>query len=106
DLNARTRAPSQNATTRDGGLTCGLARRCGCSVLLAELVDAARRVDDLLLAREERMAVRAHVDLEVFAHGRTRLEGVAAAAGHRDLGVIGMRSCFHGVTCSCAGHLI
>jgi hypothetical protein len=35
-------------------------------VLFPELVDAATRVDDLLLARIERMAVRADFDLEIF----------------------------------------
>jgi hypothetical protein len=66
-------------------------------VLLAELVDAAAGVDDLLLARIERMAVRADFDLQVVTEGRARMEGVPAAAGHRDLFVFGMDCVFHGL---------
>src|SRR5581483_3215034 len=66
------------------------------SVLLAELVDAARGVDDLLLTGVERMAVRADLDLEVMAKCRARLECVAAGAGDGDLFVIRMGGGFHG----------
>src|SRR5512138_2825878 len=69
-------------------------------VLLPELVDAAAGVDDLLLARIERMAVRADFDLQVVTEGRARVEGVPAAAGHRDLFVLGVDSVFHGLPAS------
>jgi hypothetical protein len=65
-------------------------------VLLAELVHAAGGVDDLLLARIEGMAARAHLDLEVMAQRGARLEGVAAAADDGDLFVLGMDGVFHG----------
>ena len=65
-------------------------------VLLAELVDAAAGVDDLLLARIEGVAVRADFDLQIVTEGRARVEGVPAAAGHGDLFVLGMDSVFHG----------
>src|SRR4026209_1441874 len=71
-------------------------------VLLAELVDAAAGVDDLLLARIEGVAVRADLDLQVVAQGRARVEGVPAAAGHGDLFVLGMDSVFHGLSALCA----
>ena len=72
-----------------------LAGRSG-GVLLAELVDAASGVEDLLLARVEGMAVRADFDLEVVSQSRLRLERVAAGAAHADFFVVGMRVGFHG----------
>src|SRR5437660_908374 len=65
-------------------------------VLPAELVHAARGVDDLLLARIERMAVRAHLDLQILTEGRARLERIAARAGDGDLSVVGVDCGFHG----------
>src|SRR5436853_3110700 len=65
-------------------------------VLPAEFVHAARGVDDLLLARIERMAVRAHLDLQIVTEGRARLERVAARAGDGDLSVVGVDCGFHG----------
>src|SRR5688572_306448 len=65
------------------------------AVLLAEAVDAAAGVHDLLLARVERVAVRADFDLEVGPERRARLEGVATAAGHRDVGVGRVNAFFH-----------
>src|SRR5579872_991263 len=49
---------------------CGRRRFCrSCRVLLAELVDAAAGVDDLLLAGVERMAVRTNLNLQVLTDG-------------------------------------
>ena len=73
-----------------------VSARRGRRVLLAELVDATRGVEELLLARVERVAVRAHFDLQVVTQRRTRLEGVAAGAAHVDFLVIRMRIGFHG----------
>jgi hypothetical protein len=67
----------------------------GTRVLLPELIDATAGVHDLLLAREERVAARAHFDLQVMAQGRARRERAAAAARNSDLLVIGMNSSFH-----------
>src|SRR5687767_8489246 len=72
-------------------------------VLLAEFVDATAGVDDLLFARIERVAVRAHLDLQVVAKRRARREGVPAAAGHGDLFVLGMNCVFHSCFLPCAG---
>src|ERR1044071_70315 len=71
-------------------------------VLLAEFVDAPAVVDDLLLARIERVAVRADFDLQVVPQRRARVEGVPAAAGHRDLFVLWMDSVFHDCRRLCA----
>ena len=76
-------------------LESSLSRRSG-SVLLAELVDAARGVEDLLLAGIERMAVRADFDRKVVSQSRPRLERVPARAGDADVVVFGMRIGFHG----------
>jgi hypothetical protein len=73
-----------------------LLRARGGRVLAAELVHAAGGVDDLLLARVERMAVGAHLDLQVMTERRARLERVAARAGDRDLFVLGVNRRFHG----------
>jgi len=72
-----------------------LARRSG-SVLLAEFVHATRGIEDLLLARVERMAVRADFDLEIVSQSRARLERIPAGAGNTDFFIFGMRIGFHG----------
>src|SRR6478735_5112500 len=59
------------------------SRRSG--VLLAEFVDAARRVDDFLLAGVERVAARADFDLQIVSQSRARLERIPACAGPRRL---------------------
>lgn len=64
-------------------------------VLLAELVDAAAGVHNLLLAGIEGMAVRAHFDLQVMTQCRARDKYVATAASHIDVFVIGMNAGFH-----------
>src|SRR6185312_14671579 len=65
-------------------------------VLLAELVDAAGGVHDLLLTRVEGVAVRADLDLQIMPQGRARLEGVAAGAADGNLFVLGVGGRFHG----------
>jgi hypothetical protein len=51
-------------------------------VFLAEFIDAARGVQHLLLSGIERMALRAHFDMQVAAHGGAGLELVTAAASN------------------------
>lgn len=65
------------------------------SVLLAELVDAATGIDGLLLAGEERVAVRAHFDLQIVAQRRARQELVPTAAGDVGVFVFRMDAGFH-----------
>ena len=67
------------------------------AVTAAELIDAARRVDDALLARIEWVARSADFDVKVLAKGRTGLKLVAAAAVDRQRGVIGVDFRLHGV---------
>src|SRR6478672_9289527 len=64
-------------------------------VFLLEFFYAAGRVDDLLLARIERMALGAHFNVQVFAHGRARLELAAATADDVYLFVFGVNFCSH-----------
>jgi hypothetical protein len=78
------------------------ARR-GRRVFLAELVDSTSRVDDLLLARIEGVAVGADFDLQIVSQSRTRLERVPAGAGNTDFFVLRMRIGFHGVLSIRAG---
>src|SRR5690606_17187680 len=69
---------ARRAGRRASGRSAGGGAPAG--VLAAELVDPAGGIDDLLLARIEGVAGRAHFNLQVLAQRRTRLEGVAAAA--------------------------
>src|ERR1700683_585182 len=65
-------------------------------VLLAELIDTPTGIHDFLLARVERVAVRANFHLQVLANRRARLELVTAAASDGDLFIFGMNAGFHG----------
>ena len=62
-----------------------LRRSARGGVLLAEFVDAAGGIDDLLLTGIERVAVRAHLDLQIVSEGRAGLERIAARAIDRNL---------------------
>ena len=66
------------------------------AVLAAELVDATTGIDDLLLARIERMTGGADLDHEVFAERRARREFIAATTGDLDVRIVGMDIGFHG----------
>ena len=72
-----------------------LARSRDTGVFFAEFVDAACGVDHLLLAGVEGVAARAYFEIQIVPHGRSGLEGVAAAAGDRYLFVLGMDRGFH-----------
>lgn len=52
-------------------------------------------VDDLLLARVERVALSANVDVDVLAQRGSGLDDVAAATGSGDFRVDGMNTWFH-----------
>ena len=64
------------------------------AVFLLESLDAARGVNQLLFAGEERMAVRADFNVNVFL-GRTRRPRVPAGADDMTFDVFGMNSFFH-----------
>src|SRR5271170_6056399 len=75
-----------------GGDLCGSVR-----ILLREALDAACRIDQLLLAGEERVAVRADFDAQHVAFdGRARRKSVAAGAVHGYFVIVGMNTGFHG----------
>src|SRR4030066_2156238 len=65
------------------------------AVLLAEFVDTAAAVHDLLFAGKERVAQRAHFDAQIFAQGGAGDETVATGAGHFDFFILGMDAVFH-----------
>jgi hypothetical protein len=67
------------------------------AVFLAEFLNAASGVHDLLLTRVERMALGANLDVQVFARGGASLELVAAAAGNVDFSVVWVNVRFHAV---------
>lgn len=62
---------------------------------LLEAIYTAAAVYGLLLAGKERMAVRADVNIEVFAQGGTGLYGVATATSRFHVLVTGMNFSFH-----------
>jgi hypothetical protein len=67
------------------------------AITLAEFLDAASGVDDLLLAGIERMAGGADFDVQLFfAQRGAGYESVATRAGDGDFFVIGMNAGFHG----------
>src|ERR671918_540091 len=83
--------------------------RCGRLLLLAplprELLDAARGVDQALLAREERVAIRADLEAQLLAlRGSCRPRG-AARAVDVDGDVIGMNAWLHGLSAAQANRL-
>ena len=80
------------------------AARCGIGVLLAgaaisktflEAINATATVYNLLLASEERVAVGAHIDMQICTKSGACLDGVATTAGGRHGFVFGMDIRFH-----------
>src|SRR4051812_37893364 len=72
-------------------------------VLAAEALDAARGIHQLLLAGEERVAIRADFHVDVLPVRRPGHKTVAARAVHFDFVVVGMDSCLHGTYDSLSG---
>jgi hypothetical protein len=73
------------------------ARGRGCSLGIAtiESIDASRGVNQLLLAREKRMASRTDFHVQIAFFGRTRFKSFAASASHADFTIFRMNSRFH-----------
>jgi hypothetical protein len=66
-------------------------------ILLREALDAACRIDQLLFAGEEGMAVRADFDAQHIAlNGRACWKSIAASAMHSYLVIVGVNTGFHG----------
>lgn len=72
---------------------CCRTFRCAL-ILLHEFFDAAGRVNQLLFAGEEGMALRADFNA-LLANGAAHPKGIAACAGDRAQPVIGMDVFFH-----------
>src|SRR6185436_5874436 len=90
-------APRCTAAPESRSLASSLRRRSlGVfrSVLLTEAIDATLRIDELVLAGEERMAVRADFDVERAAR-RAGLDDVSARAGDAARRVDGVRVRLH-----------
>src|SRR5207244_2540001 len=79
---AQVPAPARPEGTGLRGLRAGSALD---AVLALEALDPAGGIDELLLAREERMARRADLDVDL-GHGGTGLDDIAA--GTDDLGLV------------------
>ena len=74
----------------------GLGLGSGVGVFLGEALDAAGGVNQLLLAGEERVTIRADFDIQpVPLDGRTSREIVAAGAVHRNGMIVGVDTGFH-----------
>src|SRR6266404_7483264 len=71
-----------------------------------ESIDAAGGVDQFLLALEEGMAGRTDFHVQLPFTRRTRLESLAAGAGHCYLAVLRMNSRFHFFLILYSGHLV
>jgi hypothetical protein len=86
--------------TTDNFLRCRLRLLGGtrCRVLPLELIDAASRVDQLLLASKERMAGRADFHADIALVRRAGLEGVPAGAGDINFVVSGVNTDLHFLT--------
>ena len=64
------------------------------TVSFLETIDTTARIYELLLAREERMALGANINSHLFFYG-AGCEGVAAGTGHNALAVCRMYFFFH-----------
>jgi hypothetical protein len=84
--------PCKSALMRGEELLLGRFRL---GVLAAEALDTASGVHQLLLAREERMAIRANFYADVALMSRTGCKGVAAGAMHTNFVIRRMNSSFH-----------
>ena len=65
-------------------------------IFLAEFIDAAAGIHNFLLAGIERVAIGAHLDLQILAYGLASLELIAAGTVDCDQFVFGMNAGFHG----------
>ena len=72
-----------------------LLRRFRFGVFTAEALDAAGGVHELLLAGEERVAIRANFNADVAFMGRASHECIAARTMHANFVISWMNSCFH-----------
>src|SRR2546426_8847472 len=98
-------APAAASPCEGSAVTCGSDAGGPAPVLLLEALDAPARVDELLLARVEGVALRADLDLQ-FGFGRLGLERVSAGAADGRQHVVGMDARLQGMpllSCFCMG---
>jgi hypothetical protein len=79
----------------ESGESLLLRRFAGFRVLPAEALHAAGGIDQLLLAREIGMAVRANFYRDIALVGRAGHKSIAARAMHAYFVISGMNSCLH-----------
>jgi hypothetical protein len=79
------------------GASLGLLGFClvGLSVLAAEALDASGGIDQLLLAGEKRVAIRADFEVNIALMGGSGGKRVPAGAHHADFVICGMNLLFH-----------
>ncbi len=90
----RTGAPPVLFETFAHAVVCKRKNALLHAVALLETVDASAAVDQLLLAGEKRMALRANIDAQLL-FDRAGFEGLAAYAANNSLAVVGMDLLFH-----------
>ena|SRR5258707_11155408 len=83
----------------------GFGRRL-LAIAPVESIDAAGRIDQLLLARKERVAGRTDFHVQLALTRRTRLKSLAAGAGHGYFVILRMNSGFHFFLTLCSCHLV
>jgi hypothetical protein len=80
-------------------LGSGCAFGCGfLTIAFVEAIDASCGVDQLLLARKERVASRTNFNVQVTFLGGASLERLAARAGDGNIDVFWVNSWFHLIT--------
>jgi hypothetical protein len=67
----------------------------GFAIATVESIHAPRSINQLLLAREKRVASRTNFHVQLALFGRTRLKILAAGTSYRDLVIFRMNSRFH-----------
>ena len=76
-------------------LLCWSSFRGLLTITPVKAIDAAGRINQLLLARKKRMAGRANLNMEIALARRTRLKSLAAGAGNSYFFIFGVNSGFH-----------
>jgi hypothetical protein len=94
------------AQIRNSNLGFGLRRVFLFGVLAAKALYAAGRIQQFLLAGEERMAIGTNFHVDVASMCRAGVKTVAARAHDADFVINGMNGCFHDLYASVPNHSI
>jgi hypothetical protein len=76
-------------------LLCWSSFRGLLTITPVKAIDAAGRINQLLLARKKRVAGRANLNVEIALARRTRLKSLAARAGNSYFFIFRVNSGFH-----------